>query len=147
MFTDRSGMRYGIVGTTGSGARRWVLAAALLGIAAGPRVRRPHASACARAAFRKRCACRSLILIVIYFTFLAPSLASFVMAMLAWHGMKGAGAGKMGQFALMIPAASGRLTLLFLNSFRVRQPLLPAFLSTGQFCAETLVMAAHPAWL
>ncbi len=86
------------------------------------------------------------MLVVIYLTFLEPTVAALIMAKLAWHGLPGDRAIKTGLFTLLVLGASGRLTLFFVNSFWVQQPLGIAFLSTGQFVAEMALMAALVGW-
>ena len=87
------------------------------------------------------------LLVVIYLTFIEPTLATFCMAKLSWWSLPGGRATKATWFTLLILGCSGRLTLLFLNSFWVQQPAALAFASTGQFVAETAVMAALVGWL
>ena len=81
------------------------------------------------------------MLSVIYVTFLEPTIAAFVMARLCGRGLRGLGRPRVLAFTILVLGAAGRLTLLLVNSFWVRQPPVLAILSTGQFFAETAVMA------
>ena len=81
------------------------------------------------------------MLTIIYLTFLEPTLATFVMARLVWPSLPSSELAKLSLFTLLILGATGRLTRLLVNSFWVQQPPVLALLSTGQFFAETMVMA------
>ena len=81
------------------------------------------------------------MLIVIYGTFLEPTIAAYVMAKLSLGALPQNSLFRLLSFATLVLGAAGRFTLLLVNSFWVRQPIATAFLSTGQFFLETAVMA------
>ena len=87
------------------------------------------------------------MLSVIYTTFLEPTIATFVMARLSWHGLPPERSVKVITFTLLILGASGCTMRLLVNSFWVQQPPVAAFLSTGQLFAENMVMAVFAALL
>lgn len=81
------------------------------------------------------------IYVVIYATYLEPSIAAFVMAAMVWPQLNGGKWRKALVFTLLVLAIKGRLIQFFVASFWVKQPPLIGFLAEGQFFMETAVQA------
>jgi len=82
------------------------------------------------------------VLIPAYATFAEPVISCMIMAALVWPRFAGRSrAVWLVSFAGLAALIRGSLALMALDSFFVPQPLWLAFLSTGQFCFETLALA------
>jgi hypothetical protein len=79
--------------------------------------------------------------VVIYGTYLEPSIAAFAMAAMVWPQLTGGKWRKALVFTLLLLAIKGRLVQFLVASFWVKQPLLIGFLAEGQFFMETAVQA------
>ena len=82
------------------------------------------------------------VLIPAYATFIEPVISCMIMAALIWPRFAGRSVTVwLASFAVLAALIRGSLELMALDSFFVPQPLWLAFLSTGQFCFETLALA------
>jgi len=82
----------------------------------------------------------SSVNVVIYTAFIEPTVATFVLAALCWNGLPGNGIRRICAFTTLVLLIRGRFILEMVFSFWVRQPLPTAFLATGQFFLETMVL-------
>jgi hypothetical protein len=77
----------------------------------------------------------------IYGTFIEPTIAMFLIAWLAWPGLRGLPARRIAILAAFTLLMRGRVIGTFLFCFWIEQPLGMAIAAEGQFFAETLVLA------
>ncbi len=78
---------------------------------------------------------------VIYATYIEPTLAAFIMAGLAWPGLRGGLLRRAATFSFVLLLIHGRIGQFLIESFWVRVPSLPLrFAATGQFLLETTVL-------
>ena len=83
------------------------------------------------------------VLIPAYATFVEPVISCTIMSALVWPRFAGRSVTVwLLSFAVLVALIRGSLELMALDSFFVPQPLWLALLSTGQFCFETLALAA-----
>jgi hypothetical protein len=78
--------------------------------------------------------------LLIYVTFIEPTLATFIMAAFCWPALGGSLFHRVVAFAALLLLARGRLIQFCVESFWVQQPLSKAFLAEGQFFLETLTL-------
>jgi hypothetical protein len=80
--------------------------------------------------------------VLIYATFIEPTIAAFVMASFCWPALQGNPLRRMLAFTALLLLVRGRVIGLFVESFWVKHPLPEAFLSESQFFLETLTLGA-----
>jgi len=80
------------------------------------------------------------VYLVIYATFLEPTIATFGLAALVWPSLAGPSWQRVARFVGLVLLIRGRVVTLLLFSFWLPNPLATAFLSESQFFLETLVL-------
>lgn len=78
--------------------------------------------------------------ILIYVTFIEPTIASFIIASFCWSFLAGNPLRRILTFTALLLLIRGRFVSLLVESFWVDQPLPTAFLAVGQFFLETLTL-------
>lgn len=78
--------------------------------------------------------------VLIYATFIEPTVAAFVMASACWPALRGSRARRILGFAILLLLVRGRFVELFVEAYWVKQPLPTAFLAESQFFLETLTL-------
>jgi hypothetical protein len=78
--------------------------------------------------------------LVVYATFIEPTIAAFVMASVCWTALGDSRLCRILAFTALLLLVRGRFIGLFVESFWVKQPLPVAFLAEGQFFLETMVL-------
>jgi hypothetical protein len=78
--------------------------------------------------------------LVVYATFIEPTVAAFVMASVCWTAMGNSPSHRILAFTALLLLVRGRFIGLFVESFWVKPPLPTAFLAESQFFLETLVL-------
>jgi len=78
--------------------------------------------------------------LIVYATFVEPTIAAFAMVAVAWPVLRHKTLRRILAFAALLLLVRGRFFALFVESFWVRQPLPTAFLAESQFFLETLVL-------
>jgi hypothetical protein len=78
--------------------------------------------------------------VLIYTTFVEPTIAAFVLVSFCWPALRGRPLSRMLAFAALLLLVRGRVVGLFVESFWVKLPLPQAFLSESQFFLETLTL-------
>jgi hypothetical protein len=78
---------------------------------------------------------------VIYATYIEPTLAAFIMAGLAWPGLRGSLLPRTATFCFVLLLIHGRIGQFLIESIWVQAPSLPLrFAATGQFLLETTIL-------
>lgn len=78
--------------------------------------------------------------VLIYITFIEPTVTAFVIAWLCWPALAAGLLMRICEFAALLLLVRGRFVELFVESFWVRQPFPGAFLAESQFFLETLTL-------
>jgi hypothetical protein len=78
--------------------------------------------------------------LLIFTTFIEPTVSAFVMASSCWSELRGSAFRRTLAFTALLLLVRGRYTALLVESFWVRQPLPTAFLAESQFFLETLTL-------
>jgi hypothetical protein len=78
--------------------------------------------------------------VLIYATFIEPTIVAFVMIAFCWPALGASLLRRILVFAVLLLLVRGRFVELFVESFWVRQPLPTAFLAESQFFFETLTL-------
>jgi hypothetical protein len=78
--------------------------------------------------------------VLIYATFIEPTIATFVMVSFCWPALGGSPLRRTLAFTALLLLVRGRVIGLFVESFWVKQPLPTAFLAQSQFFFETLTL-------
>jgi hypothetical protein len=78
--------------------------------------------------------------ILIYATFIEPTIAAFVILSFCWPALGDSPLRRILVFATLLLLVRGRFIGLFVESFWVKQPLPIAFLAESQFFLETLAL-------
>lgn len=78
--------------------------------------------------------------LVVYATFIEPTIAAFVMVSMCWTALGDSRLRRILVFTALLLLVRGRFIGLFVESFWVKRPLPLAFLAESQFFLETLVL-------
>jgi hypothetical protein len=78
--------------------------------------------------------------VLIYATFIEPTIAAFVIASFCWPALGDRPLRRILAFAVLLLLLRGRFIGLLVESFWVKQPLPTALLAESQFFLETLVL-------
>ena len=78
--------------------------------------------------------------VLIYVTFLEPTIAAFVAVSFCWPALPGGLLRRTLTFAALLLLIRSRFVQLFIQSFWIELPRPVAFLAVGQFFLETLVL-------
>jgi len=78
--------------------------------------------------------------LLIYVTFIEPTIAAFVIAAYCWPHLGTGSLRRIMAFTALLLLVRGRFIALLVESFWVDQPRMTAFLAVGQFFLETLVL-------
>ncbi|RRA47680.1 hypothetical protein [Acidipila sp. EB88] len=79
--------------------------------------------------------------VIIYISFVEPTIAAFAAAWLCWPALRGTLLRRALTFATLLLLVRGRFVQLLLQSFWVRLPHITAMYAVSQFFLETLVLA------
>jgi VanZ family protein len=78
--------------------------------------------------------------VLIYATFVEPTIAAFAMAAACWPALRGRRGRRILAFTVLLLLVRGRFVELFVEAYWVKQPLPIAFLAESQFFLETLTL-------